>query len=692
MTAPRRWLLVLLLSANALAVSLHAAEGASSGTGTDALTAQLAEARKLHLTDSTRSRQLAEEVLQQALDRGDRHLEAAAHVEVAVALRRQNHNGSAIRHIREATQAVESLDDRPLLRRTMKEAGHTYWALGDNVSATDYFQRALKLSEEDNDIPGQIDALAGLGVAASGLRDRARSAEFTKRALALAEQSGDLARIAMYGSNLAHRHVEQGDFDGARRLYQRALEIFEQLNRRTDAADARFDLARVDLRENKLAAAEKTLREILPGRRRLRGKVKLSATLVLLADVLREQRRFDEALAFLQEAGGYSAELSSANRLRVLESLVELHEKRGDYPAALKAMREIHAEAEKSYGETAQARAAEVREAFEAERRETEIARLREVEKTRTTELRAKEAELGRRAAELRARSAEIERARTLRYAIAGGLGAGLIALGAIVALLRVRLGAERRIHAETRAAKESAEHADRIKTRFLGVASHDIRGPLGNIINLVSLLRTERSSTEMQNERCDVIGSEAQRVISLVEDLITTAALEEGKLELRLGPVDLTQLTREVIESLRWQAEAKRQSIAFPEPGHGAGLLEGDASRLRQVIANLLSNAIKFSPPGETISLSLTRTGDHLALAVRDRGAGIAEQDIPRLFTPFQRLASSPTAGESSHGLGLSIAQEITRRHGGTIRVQSEPGNGATFTLELPAKLRGEA
>jgi signal transduction histidine kinase len=71
--------------------------------------------------------------------------------------------------------------------------------------------------------------------------------------------------------------------------------------------------------------------------------------------------------------------------------------------------------------------------------------------------------------------------------------------------------------------------------------------------------------------------------------------------------------------------------------------------------------------------------------LAVRDRGAGISPEDVPRLFAPFQRLATHPTAGESSHGLGLSIAQEIARQHGGVIQVQSQPGEGSTFTLELP-------
>lgn len=650
------------------------------------LAGKLAEARRLHLTDSTRSRQLAEEALAEARARADRRHEAIALVELAIALRRQNHNSIAIQHASQGLAIAEMLGDRTFLRRAIKEAGHTYWAFGDNATAMGHFQRALQLAEEDNDIAAQSDGHAGLGVTASDLMDPVRSRAHQERALALAEQAGEKTRIALYASNFGNTLLREKDFAGARRLFERALGIFRELNQRTNADDSRADIARVDKEEGKLEAAEQALRDILPSRRRLRGKIKLTVTLVELADVLRLRGKLDESLAFLKEAKENAESLAIPMQMTVLEGLAKLHEARREYGDALSALRKRHELAELFHGEIAQKRAAELREAFAAERREAEIARLRQVEKTRADELRLKESELARQSAELRARQAEIENARTARYALAGGLGAGLVALGAIVALLRVRLLAERRIHAETRVAKESAEAADQVKTRFLGIASHDIRGPLGNIVNLTTLLRGEKPGSEAHRERCDLIGSEAQRVINLVEDLITTAALEHGKLELRLAPLDLADVARAAIESLRWQAEAKRQTIEFTASSPGVGAMQGDGPRLQQVIGNLLSNAIKFSPPGESIAVTLTRREGAILLAVRDRGAGITEADIPRLFAPFQRLATSPTAGESSHGLGLSIAQEITRQHGGSIRVESKPGDGATFTLELPA------
>ena len=663
-----------------MAASTRAAEPAAVPAATSDLEAKLAEARRLHLTDSTRSRALAEEALATARERNDRKHEAVALIELAIALRRQNHNGTAVQHARHALAIVETLDDRPLLRRAVKECGHTFWAFGDLPNALDHFQRALRLSEEAGDIGGQSDAHAGLGAVSNDLKDPARGREHMERALALAEKAGEGSRIALYAGNLGHSYFDAKDHAQARKLYDRALALFIQLDQRTSAADARQDLARVDAAEGNLQRAEQTLRDLLPGRRRLRGRIKLTSTLVQLANVLRKQGRHDEALTFLNEAAGHAAQLAPASKISVLDALVETQEARGDLAAALKALRQRQEEADRQNGEAAQTRAAEMREAFAAERREAEITRLRTAEQTRATELRAREAEV-------RAQDAELERARWQRYGLVGALALGAVSIAAVVSRQRLKTRTSQRILEEARAAQRVAEEADRIKTRFLGIASHDIRAPMGNIINLTSELRREATRGELHAERCDLIGAEAQRVISLVEDLITTAALESGKLELKLGAMDLGETIRDALETLRHQAEAKRQRIEFPPPVPGAGRMVGDPARLHQVVSNLLSNAIKFSPPGETIAVQLTRPESVVSLAVRDRGAGIAEQDIPKLFTPFERLATHPTAGESSHGLGLSIAHDIVRRHGGQLRVESRPGQGTTFTVELPAE-----
>lgn len=681
--------LLRLLAGLALILGWAGAGASAAETDVAPNTAgKIAESQRLHFNNSTRSRALAEEALAEARAAGDRRLEAAALIELTIALRRQNHNRIATQRIEEALKICETLGERPLLRRAVKEAGHTYWALADNATAVAHFQRALAMSEEDHDIGGQADAYAGLGAAAADLNNPALADRQMKLALELAEKAGEPRRIALYSANYGNCLYDAGDYPAARAAYERSLAIFLDLGQRTDADDARVRLARVDRAEGKLAAAEKVLRDVLPARRKLKGRIKLTTNLVELADVQRLQGKFDEARTLLNEASGYAESLATPSKLAVLDGFVSLHESEKDYPAAIAALRARHAEAEKQFGEAAQIRATEYREAFAAERREAEIARLQQEEKTRRAELSIKEAQFARQSAELRAHEAEIEQTRATRLTLVIALGGGLAVLGALAAIYAIRLRAERRIHAETVAAKEAAEQADRIKTRFLGVASHDIRGPLGNIVGLTASLRANATNLEMTQERCDMIGSEAQRVLTLVEDLITTAALESGKLELRPVPADLGDIARNAIEGMRWQIEVKRQKIDFAAPPRGTGSIVGDPARLNQVVANLLGNAIKFSPPGETITVELARTDSSVRLSIRDRGAGIEPKDVARLFAPFQRLSTHPTAGESSHGLGLSIAQEIVRKHGGNIVVDSQPGDGSVFIIELPVSV----
>src|SRR4051812_18909015 len=172
-------------------------EAVATDIGND-LEAKLREARQLHLPNPPRPRTLAEEPLARARARHDHRNEAIAHVELGIALRRQNQNGLALQHLRDALAIVETLGDRTLLKRTLKEVGHTYWALSDGPNATDYFQRALRLCEEDGDINGQSDAHAGLGSVASHLGDTARERAEKELALKLAEQGGDVDRVGDY--------------------------------------------------------------------------------------------------------------------------------------------------------------------------------------------------------------------------------------------------------------------------------------------------------------------------------------------------------------------------------------------------------------------------------------------------------------------------------------------------------------
>jgi hypothetical protein len=179
------------------------------------------------------------------------------------------------------------------------------------------------------------------------------------------------------------------------------------------------------------------------------------------------------------------------------------------------------------------------------------------------------------------------------------------------------------------------------------------------------------------------MIRRNVEREARLVNDLLDLARLAKGKVDLRMGEVDLHEVVREALETCRSELEEKRLSARM-ELGAKAHWVRGDAERLEQVFWNLLRNAIKFTAPGGSISVRTAGAeGGRITVDVADTGVGIAPDDIARIFEPFEQ--GERAEGRGGLGLGLAIAREMTERHGGTIAARSDgPDRGAVFEVAL--------
>ncbi len=603
-----------------------------------------------------------------------------ADARIATLQRRQGEFAAAFATAQAALDRATELGDDPARAELLLAHARCNWSLGDFPGAMADHQQLITLAGKLGNSLLVGRGHLGLSVVYGEFGNRPKAREHEEIALRIAREIGDRELESDALNNLGNNHRHNGDLAGARAAHEQALAIRAAIGNRRGVGDSHINLSEIARKAHDYTAALDHAGRALVLYEEIGLPRYVANAHLQSAAILRDAGRLEEARARLRTGFALAEPLANPGLLvGYHREFAAVAAALGDWQGAFEAERKRAAAADAVLGEKSRQQIAALNARYEADRRQQEIALLKGDRARQLAELRTKEAELN-------ASSSALERANTTRLALGISLLSLAVALGAVIMLQRVRLRAERRVLQETRAAKEGAEEADRIKTRFLGIASHDIRGPLGNIANLTTVLRSGVRRTEADNEHLDLIGSEAQRVLCLVEDLITTAALESGRLDLRPAPMDLAAAVSSAIESLRWQASAKRQTIAFPDPPDHAGDLVGDSARLQQVIANLLSNAIKFSPPGETITVSLSRSGPTVELSVRDRGAGIEPRDVPRLFAPFERLATHPTAGESSHGLGLSIAQEIVRRHGGLIRVDSLPGEGSTFIVSLPA------
>ena len=263
-------------------------------------------------------------------------------------------------------------------------------------------------------------------------------------------------------------------------------------------------------------------------------------------------------------------------------------------------------------------------------------------------------------------------------------------ATGAAYGLCGVSTDITQRVEAEKERERllHEAREALRIRDEFLNIASHELNTPLTPLRLQVQLLRrrledpTLATNPKLQGlpRLLDIANHSVERLEKLVSELLDVARIGSGKLSLALDDVDLTTLAREAADGLQHALTAAGCTVDLiaDEPVVG----QWDRFRIEQVFVNLLANAIKYGM-GKPITVGVRRVGPRAEIWVEDHGIGIPRADQGRIFERFERAVSSRSFG--GLGLGLYIARQIVEAHGGTIHVRSEPGEGATFTVELP-------
>jgi PAS domain S-box-containing protein len=237
------------------------------------------------------------------------------------------------------------------------------------------------------------------------------------------------------------------------------------------------------------------------------------------------------------------------------------------------------------------------------------------------------------------------------------------------------------------------AEEASRAKDELLSITSHELRTPLNAILGWSRMLRSGSLDDAKQARALETIERNARIQVQLVEDLLDFSRVVTGRLRLALAPLEPAQVVEAAIDVVRPAADAKNvrlQVLLDPD----AGMLNGDASRLQQVVWNLLSNAVKFTPKGGRVYVRMQREDSAVEIVVSDTGIGIESSFLPHVFQPFRQQDATITRTHGGLGLGLAIVKHLVELHGGTIEARSDgPGQGATFVVRLPvAPLRASS
>jgi PAS domain S-box-containing protein len=230
---------------------------------------------------------------------------------------------------------------------------------------------------------------------------------------------------------------------------------------------------------------------------------------------------------------------------------------------------------------------------------------------------------------------------------------------------------------------REEAEAANRAKDEFLAMLGHELRNPLSPILTALQLMKL-RSADNCERERT-VIERQVNHLTRLVDDLLDVSRIARGKIELKEEIVETSEVVARAIEMASPLLEQRTHTLSVQVPRRGLAV-EGDATRLSQVVSNLLTNAAKYTPPGGHIMIRATEEAGDVVLRVRDTGIGIAPDVLSRIFDPFVQERQTIDRARGGLGLGLTIVRNLIERHGGTVSVHSDgPGLGSEFVVRLP-------
>jgi signal transduction histidine kinase len=231
--------------------------------------------------------------------------------------------------------------------------------------------------------------------------------------------------------------------------------------------------------------------------------------------------------------------------------------------------------------------------------------------------------------------------------------------------------------------ALELQKDIDRQKTEFFANASHELRTPLTLLVAPLETLSNSDMLPEPARLELASAMRNGYRLIKLVNDLLDISKIEAGKLNLRMGPTDLSRLIDETVRP--WRPALQKRGVRLEVDAPKSLPLVADAERLEQVMLNLFSNAVKHTPDEGEIRVSAARSGEGLRLTIQNSGEGIDPDDVPRIFERFGQSMHSRGRRFGSTGLGLAVVREIVQLHGGTVQLDNLPGVSAAFVVNLP-------
>ncbi|MDL2235888.1 hypothetical protein LJC07_07065 [Christensenellaceae bacterium OttesenSCG-928-L17] len=260
------------------------------------------------------------------------------------------------------------------------------------------------------------------------------------------------------------------------------------------------------------------------------------------------------------------------------------------------------------------------------------------------------------------------------------------IGLGALLTYFVCRHLFQKRMAAmqkNTAALLARMDKLEKIRSTFVANVTHELKTPLTSIKGYVELLRDSPRDEEMRKSFCDIIDIEAERLHTLIEDILQLSEIEQSKDDLRQHRCDLSELGQDLL--LRFRPRADKADICLVIDIPADMVVRGNRHRMDQMLSNLIDNAIKYNRPGGNVTVRAWKEGENVHIRVSDTGIGIDKEHHTRIFERFYRVDKGRSRTLGGTGLGLSIVKHVVFLHKGTIETESMSGEGTAFTVKLP-------
>lgn len=602
---------------------------------------------------------------------------------------------TALNELTQAYSHYEERNDNANVASICMTIAGTLFRCTQHDRALEYLSKALLIFEEQDDKRGMAGALSNMATTYQTVGRNDLALEHLLRALDVQEEIQDRIGIAITANNIGGLYGRLGHIDTALTYVQQALAWFRDAGSELDISKCLCNIGDLLAQTGRFDEAMEFHAEALTKARILNDQQNLIATVLSLGRVNSMQNDIATALSYFASALRLARDINDRHlELDALQLLGSMYHKRAEYQRAIEYLN--------TAVELARGIGAKDDEALVSEQLSASFECIGEFDKALTaykdavrlrSEILAQEKEKLVSVMEVRfnveraARDREIYRLRNVELAEAiASLQENSDMLSSAYMDIEQQQKVTNSINLELEKANQLLQEFNQEKNDLLGVVSHDLKNFVAGIKLSAEGMRAHKKTREDA-----VLTSIAERIIGaandvnhLIASLLDNNALETGKLSFSFEKVNVTESCADVLDSYRPNLENKRLRVtAVAEHDH---FVRADRIRLRAVLDNLISNAVKYSPIGSQISVILSESDGMVRVAVSDQGVGFTEEDKKHVFQKFARLSARPTAGESSTGLGLSIAKKIVDHMGGNVRLDSEPGKGSIFTLELPS------